>query len=141
MTRISRTATVHVPRSQAIDLVETFFSERPRLNVRGVGHSAAAVDVQYQLLFDWTRVSPRNDALAFAWQPRWRGFPPFGATLSLRAEGPDTQLVLEGSYEPPGGAAGRIFDQVVGKRLAARTMDALLQDITQHVEDDFAKRG
>jgi hypothetical protein len=140
MTRIARTALTSVPESQAIDLVEAFFLEHPKLNVRGVGPSTASVGVQYQLLFDWTRISPRNDALAFAFKPPWRGFPAFGATLTMRAVDQDTQLVLEGSYNPPGGAAGRLFDRVVGKRLATRTVDAMLRAITRHIEDAFAKR-
>ena len=95
--------------------------------------------MHYELLYDCTRVAPRYDALAFAWQPAWRGFPPFGATLTVRAVGKDTVLVLEGSYGAPGGAAARLFDWVIGKKLAARTMNALLQDVTRHVEESFAK--
>ena len=37
--------------------------------------------------------------------------------------------MLEGSYEPPGGVVGRLFDRVVGQKLAARTMDALLDQL------------
>ncbi len=50
MTRIAQTARVRVPQSQVIDLVGVFFSERPQLNVRGLGSSAAEVDVHYELL-------------------------------------------------------------------------------------------
>jgi hypothetical protein len=62
-----------------------------------------------------------------------RGFPSFGATLTVGPAGKDTDLVLEGSYEPPGGVVGRLFDRVVGQRLAARTMDALLDQVAHQV--------
>ncbi len=70
---------------------------------------------------------------------QWRGFPPFGATLTVRAVGQDTALVLEGSYEAPGGAAGGLFDRVIGKKLAVHTMDAFLRDLTRYVDEAFAK--
>ena len=71
--------------------------------------------------------------MAFAWRPGWPGFPSFGATLTVRPAGKDTDLVLEGSYKPPGGVVGRLFDRVVGQKLAARTMDALLDRLAHQV--------
>ena len=70
--------------------------------------------------------------MAFAWRPAWHGFPSFGATLTVRTVGEETELVLEGSYEPPGGVVGRLFDRVVGQKLAARTMDALLDQLAHN---------
>jgi hypothetical protein len=141
MTRIARTTHLRVPQNQAIDLVAAFFKERPELKVQGPGRSAASVEVRYELLYDWTRLVQSYDAVAFAWTPRWRGFPPFGAILTIEPAGEGTLLVLEGSYDPPGGAAGRLFDRIMGARLAARTMDALLRDIARYVGDQIAKKG
>jgi hypothetical protein len=141
MTRIARRVHLRVPHSQAIDLVASFFKERPQLKVRGIGGSAASVEVRYELLYDWTRLVQSYDAVAFAWTPRWRGFPPFGAILTIEPAGEGSLLVLEGSYDPPGGAAGRFFDRLVGARLAARTMDGLLRDIARYVGDQIAKKG
>jgi hypothetical protein len=133
VTRITRTVRVLAPQKQVTDSVKAFFSERPQLKVRSVGTLEAAVEVRYELLYDWTRVLAPRSGLALTWQPSWRGFPSFGATLTLQAAGEDTLLVLDGSYEPPGGAPGRLFDRLVGKRLAVRTMDALLRDIARQV--------
>jgi hypothetical protein len=141
MTRIERTEHLRVPHSQAIDLIAAFFKERPQLKVRGIGGSTASVEVRYELLYDWTRLVQSYDAVVFAWNPRWRGFPPFGAILTIEPSGEGSLLVIEGSYEPPGGAAGRFFDRALGARLAARTMDALLRDIARYVEDQVAKKG
>lgn len=71
--------------------------------------------------------------MAFAWRPRWRGFPSFGAILTVRPTGKETDLVLEGSYEPPGGVVGALFDRIVGQKLAARTMDDLLDQLVHKV--------
>lgn len=133
MTRIARTARVHEPHGDVIARLQDFFAQRPKLQVRALGSSSAEVDVRYSLLYDWTSVYPPRGGMAFAWRPGWRGFPAFGATLTVRPTGNDTDLVLEGSYEPPGGVLGRLFDRVVGRRLAARTMDALLDELAQHV--------
>jgi hypothetical protein len=133
MTRIARTATIHQPHADVIAHLQEFFAQRPKLQVRALCSSTSEVDVRYSLLYDWTMVSPRHGGMAIAWRPGWRGFPSFGATLTVRPAGKDTELVLEGSYEAPGGVVGRLFDRVVGQRLAARTMDALLDQLAHQV--------
>jgi hypothetical protein len=132
MTRIARTARIHAPQGEVIAHLQEFFSQRPKLKVKTLGFSTAGVEVRYSLLYDWTSVAPPRGGLAFAWRPAWRGFPSFGATLTVRRAGEQTELVLEGSYEPPGGVVGRLFDRVVGQKLAARTMDALLDQLAHN---------
>lgn len=129
MTRIVRTARTHESQSAVLSRLEEFFSQRPKLQVKALGPSTAGVEVRYSLLYDWTSIAPPRGGVAFAWRPAWRGFPSFGATLTVRPAGEETELVLEGSYEPPGGVIGRLFDRVVGEELAARTMDALLDQL------------
>ena len=116
-----------------IERVQNFFSQHPKLQVRALGSSTAGVDVQYYLLFDWLSIAPHREGVAFAWRPAWRGFPAFGATLTVARIDKNTELVLEGSYEPPGGAVGRFFDRAVGRKLAARTMDAFLNQIVDNL--------
>lgn len=111
------------------DRVQKFFSQHPKLQVKALGSSTASVEVEYYLLYNWLSTAPHREGVALAWRPAWRGFPSFGATLTVRRAGDKTELVLEGSYEPPGGAAGRFFDRIVGRKLAARTMDAFLNQV------------
>ena len=132
MTRIVRTTRTLAPENVVIDRVQNFFSAHPKLQVRALGSSTAEVAVQYDLLFDWLSLAPQREGVAFAWRPAWRGFPAFGATLTVQQAGEKTELVLEGSYEPPGGVVGRLFDRVVGQKLAARTMDALLDQLARN---------
>ena len=129
MTRIARTARIHKPQGDVIAHLQEFFRQRPELQVRAFGSSTAGVEVQYSLLYDWTRIAPPRGGVAFAWRPAWRGFPSFGATLTIRPAGQETELVLDGSYDPPGGVVGRIFDRIVGQKLATRTMDSLLNQL------------
>ena len=98
MTQIVRTTQVQAPESAVVDRVQKFFSTHPKLQVKAVGSSTASVEVQHFLLFDWLSVAPHREGVAFAWRPAWRGFPSFGATLTVQGAGDKTELVLEGSY-------------------------------------------
>jgi hypothetical protein len=129
MTRIVRTTRIQAPESTVVDRLQKFFSQHPKLQVKTLGSSTASVEIQYYLLFDWLSIAPHREGVAFAWRPGWRGFPSFGATLTVRPVANKTELILEGTYEPPGGPPGRLFDWVVGRKLAARTMDAFLNQL------------
>jgi hypothetical protein len=131
MARIVRTTRVQASEDAVVERVQNFFAQHPKLQVKALGSSTAGVEVQYYLLFDWLSIAPHREGVAFAWRPAWRGFPAFGATLTVQRVGTKTVLILEGSYDPPGGAAGRFFDRVVGRRLAARTMDAFLNQLAR----------
>lgn len=134
MTRMARTARIHAPQSEVVYRLQEFFSQNPKLQVKALGSSTASVEVQYYLLYDWTSIAPPRGGIAFSWRPAWRGFPSLGATLTVKPAGKETELVLEGSYEPPGGLVGRLFDGLVGRKLAAQTMDALLDQLVHNTE-------
>jgi hypothetical protein len=134
MTRIVRTARIDAPETVVVDRVENFFSRHPKLQVKSLGSSTASVEVQYSLLFDWTSITPHRDGVAFAWRPGWRGFPSFGATLTVQGADKETELILEGSYDPPGGLLGQFFDRIVGRKLAGRTMDEFLAQLVRNTE-------
>src|ERR1700727_2815232 len=120
MTTIVRSMRVQASEAVVIDRMQTFFSQHPKVQVKALASSTVGVEVRYYKLFDWLSVAPHLEGVAFAWSPSWRGFPNFGATLTVQPAGNDTELVLDGAYEPPGGPAGRLFDRFVGRKLAAR---------------------
>jgi hypothetical protein len=132
MTRIVRTIRIRAPENVVIDRVKNFFSAHSKLHVKALGPSTADVDVQYYQLFDWLTVAPHLEGVAFAWRPAWRGFPEFGATLTVQPSGNKTELILEGSYQPPGGTVGHFFDWIVGRKLAGRTMEAFLNQLADN---------
>ncbi|HKY77174.1 MAG TPA: hypothetical protein VJS45_13595 [Acidimicrobiia bacterium] len=60
-------------------------------------------------------------------------FPTFDGGFEVRAAGDATDLRLVGSYEPPLGALGRFADGVVGHRLVAASLDALLDSAAERL--------
>ena len=139
MTQIVRTIEVNAPRDRALDAAAAFFRERaPNFKVQALGSTTAPVELRYALLDDWTHLVKRHAGLSFAWRPQTRAFPKFGATLTVRPQDGSSLLTLEGSYSPPGGWFGDLFDRLIGERLANRTMDALLREIKDYIEEQPA---
>jgi len=136
MTQIVRSVEIDAPHERVIDEVAAFFEGRsPQLNVKAIASTTAPVEVRYSLLDDWTHLVRRHAAVTFAWRPHAWAFPRFAATLTVRPQGSKSVLVLEGQYTPPGGGLGRLFDRAIGERLANGTIDQLLREIKQYVED------
>ncbi len=69
--------------------------------------------------------------------PRGIPTPGFTGTLTLAAgeDYGETKLELDGSYDPPGGVAGRAFDQLVGRRIAHATLSALLGGVGDELRE------
>lgn len=66
------------------------------------------------------------------WTPHDGGpYPTFKGTLTVRADEDwsGAKLELIGSYQPPFGVAGEMFDAVLGSRIAAATARILLDEI------------
>ena len=61
--------------------------------------------------------------------------PGFEGTITLRAgeDYDECELALDGRYEPPGGIAGKLFDDVVGRRIAHATLGSLLDGVRQEL--------
>jgi hypothetical protein len=84
-----------------------------------------------------------NHALSIAWQPTGSGpLPGFEGTLSAMPQADDTSaLIISGSYTPPGGFAGKIFDELIGVRIANATLAALLAQFKSAIEADYRARS
>jgi hypothetical protein len=67
--------------------------------------------------------------------------PAFEGTLSISAgeDYDETALQIDGNYEPPGGPAGRAFDELVGRRIVHATMSALLAGVGEELRDAHAQ--
>lgn len=48
-------------------------------------------------------------------------------------------LIIEGSYEPPLGTVGRIFDAAAGRKIAQRTLENLLDSLRTVIETSYQK--
>ncbi len=74
------------------------------------------------------------------WTPQGGGpFPDFAGELAIEADDDYNScfLQLDGSYEPPLGLPGKMFDAMLGKTIAQSTGDHLLQTIRDFIEHDF----
>lgn len=83
-----------------------------------------------------------------AWRIHWfakgsRTLPEFDGTLAVAFEENDRSfLELRGAYSPPFGLFGRVFDALVGSRIARATARALLEDFAADIErHDRARAG
>ena len=81
------------------------------------------------------------------WKPRSRLYPEFEGELTVRADETyeTSRLELRGSYQPPGGIAGAVFDLAAGAHIASATAQALLHRIgdemvARYEHDERAKR-
>jgi len=126
---------VEAPFSSVIEYVTDFFNERPQLRVKALASTNVTVETQRALVDDKTDAVRGHDALTISWQPRWSAFPSFRGLATVRPQSPGSILALEGSYEPPGGLAGQIFDRLIGGRLANSTMDHLLDRLRRYIND------
>lgn len=79
--------------------------------------------------------------LDICWEPDASLFPSFCGTLHAIATGAATcSLSLAGTYDVPGGVAGQLFDAVIGVRIAQGTLEQLLEQFRDAIEDDYKVR-
>lgn len=79
--------------------------------------------------------------LNICWDPDASIFPSFDGKLSAAATSKETcTLTIEGAYDVPGGVAGQLFDAVVGVRIAHGTIEKLLAQFRDAIEEDYKER-
>jgi hypothetical protein len=79
--------------------------------------------------------------LRICWEPDASIFPSFEGMLHADATGEhECTLSLKGTYDVPGGVAGQLFDAVVGVRIASGTLEQLLEQFRDAIEDDYKRR-
>ncbi|MBV8196660.1 MAG: hypothetical protein JO263_00875 [Candidatus Eremiobacteraeota bacterium] len=149
MSTLEQTTTVKIPFAQAADFVETFFDKQTEpkgeivipLVLSGAGIGIPGMTLQKDVRLTLLRERGPNESIVFAlhWEPKGGGaYPDFDGTLSIEEdETYDTCILrLRGSYQPPLGLTGKIFDLALGGRIAAATAKELLQRL-----DGFLTRG
>ncbi len=80
-------------------------------------------------------------AMAMGWKPEGTvALPTFEGTLVAQSDGDPnvTYLDLDGSYTPPFGAAGQLFDAAIGKRIAQATAREFLKDLKAAIEKSLS---
>jgi hypothetical protein len=67
-------------------------------------------------------------------------FPAFTGELGVSQEGTGSSLRLSGAYTVPLGVVGRFGDGIVGRRLARRSLEALLDRLAERLESEVERR-
>lgn len=79
-----------------------------------------------------------NDEIGIRWDPgTGEPFPAFSGSLTVWSEEAQTFVELRGTYEPPLGAAGKVFDDAIGHLLAQRTAHQFLLTLAQGAQACF----
>ena len=140
MTRVYAKRAVHCPFSATIEMIK-------HLHDSGAGHrvgpfSSIRTHVHCEIaeirdLTDGTRI---HEALTFRWRAHsWIPLPVMSGLITVRPNGRATELRMEGTYDPPVGALGRLFDRIIGCRLAQRTVNRFLDELRDFVEQEWQK--
>jgi len=77
-----------------------------------------------------------NDTFFVDWEPSGEGpYPTFSGTMNVYAESDprESRLEIDGTYEAPGGMIGKIFDILIGRRMAR----ASLADLVERIASDL----
>ncbi len=142
---------VRCPFSVAHDYAEDFFAEASQgvelhVPLRDIAPTRAG-ELRKRVRLVALRVRDEhdpgrvNDALEIDWSAGTRFFPDFRGMLLLRIDTVETtRLSLDGTYQPPFGPFGVVFDLVAGRRIARATMRDLLRrlgDAMEQREVDF----
>lgn len=98
------------------------------------------VERQADLVLKHARALPGYEVMEIKWRAHDGGlYPIFRGTLTVEDEvGKYCRIDLDGSYEPPLGLAGALFDSVLGHRIAVGAARELLADIKTGLERAFS---
>lgn len=126
---------VDCPFSAVIEFAEETLRGRRDITLSPAPPLRHHVHLDSQLTDDLTDTSRKHDALLLAWQPSLaRLFPDFHGALTVRPKARGAWMRIQGSYDPPFGLAGRIFDALAGRFIAQLTLMRLLRDIAHTAE-------
>jgi hypothetical protein len=143
MTRIAAKQLVRAPLASASRFLDDFFNAHREAN--GEAHVALkAGDLAREALVTLTPAHQAGDMTpryGVSWKDAQDGpFPHFNGTLVVESDEDYGAfwLALGGTYTPPGGIGGRVFDAVIGNRIADATARGLLVEIRDEAERRFA---
>ena len=88
------------------------------------------VRLRFAIQSDTSDTIRSHEAIRISWWSESRWLPNFSGVLRFRiAPHGETLLLFEGSYSPPFGLAGLIFDRLFGRHVASATARDLLERI------------
>jgi hypothetical protein len=92
------------------------------------------VAMSFSLANDETEPGRAHESVLIRWEAGIGVLPDFRGTIRFRAARRETLVRIEGRYAPPLGRTGAVFDRLIGKWIATRTMSDLLRRIAARLE-------
>lgn len=143
MSQVSERELVRAPLAWAERLLVAFITANPAPSGEGAHVILHAADITEPAIITLTparRPEDMTPRYAVHWMAEDGGiFPVFDGFLSVGADEDYNSywLVIDGAYEPPGGLAGKMFDAVLGHRIAVTTTRNLLVALRETAEIIF----
>lgn len=139
MTQLREKHYVACPFSAAVELAERAAKRHARMYLTPAAPLGERARFTVASTPDSSDEVRKHDALLLAWRPQTAGvFPDFHGVLTVRPNHAGVTLQLDGAYDPPFGAFGKVFDVLAGRRIARQTMRHLLDDFAREIEDEYA---
>ena len=93
------------------------------------------VTLRFGIHADGAEAGRTHDEIRVRWSSGTWLLPEFHGTVRLRIAGPATRVLIDGSYRAPLGVMGRVFDSLVGARIARASVDDLAHRIALYLEE------
>lgn len=140
MTTVFGKRDVRCPFSATIELIEHLHASGAEHRVGPFSAIRTRVQCEIAEVPDRTDETRIHEALQLHWKtPSRMPLPVMSGLITVRPSAPATELRMEGTYEPPLGALGRLFDRIIGRYVAQRTVDRFLDELAVFVENEWQK--
>jgi hypothetical protein len=94
------------------------------------------VRISFGRLTDVSEQGRAHDQIRLRWLAGSTLLPDFRGTLRFRIDRVGTRIMLDGTYKPPLGPFGLVFDRLLGRWLARATLDDFARRIATYLEDE-----
>jgi hypothetical protein len=145
--RISRTVEVPIEKAEKALRIRPEQIAQVAYRSSKLAEDGATVTLSPARSWKWLRVpahidflSPSADVHGAIISLRWRArrfarcFPVMEANILVHGNGDSVELVLEGTYQPPLGLAGLIFDRLIGRWVATSTAERFVDALAASLE-------
>ena len=93
-----------------------------------------SVAMSFSLASDATEPGRAHEQVLLRWTSGFGLLPDFRGTIRFRPEHGGTLVMIDGTYKPPLGRPGAMFDRLIGKWIATSTISDLLRRIAASLE-------
>lgn len=136
---------VDCPFSTAMEVSETLF---PALESSGISipiHKTGVpipqawkcrITVRFSRQIDADEPGRAHDQLVFHWTTLSPLLPKLNGVLSFRIHTERTKVLFTGTYTPPLGFVGQLFDRIIGRHIAIATMTEIFDQLQNLLEEN-----